>query len=97
MSDDLERAIDAVPEDRRAFIRKLVIGTAVAAPVVSSFTMTGVQAVYAQTPATSAPRTTTTQPGSTTSTSTTTTNPNTTTTTTNPNTTSTTQNPNQVP
>lgn len=96
MSDDLERAIEAVPDGRRAFIRKLVIGGAVAAPVVSSFTMTGVQAVYAQTPGTSAPRSTTTQPGET-STTTTTTNPNTTTTTTNPNTTQTTQNPNLVP
>ena len=43
MSEDLERAIGP---DRRTFIKRLVIGTAFAAPVVSSFTMSGVQAVF---------------------------------------------------
>jgi len=43
VSEDLERAIGP---DRRTFIKRLVIGTAFAAPVVSSFTMSGVQAVF---------------------------------------------------
>jgi hypothetical protein len=41
--EDLERAVGP---DRRTFIKRLVIGTAFAAPVVSSFTMSGVQAVF---------------------------------------------------
>jgi hypothetical protein len=32
-------------QDRRTFIKRLVIGTAFAAPVVSSFTMAGVSAI----------------------------------------------------
>ena len=36
----------AVGPDRRAFLKRLLIGTAFAAPVVSSFTMTGVGAVF---------------------------------------------------
>jgi hypothetical protein len=43
VSEDLERAVGP---DRRTFIRGLVIGSAFAAPVVSSFTMSGVQAVF---------------------------------------------------
>lgn len=68
---------------RRGFIKKLAIGTAFAAPVVSSFSMSGVSAAYAQTPTASGQvdSTDATTPNSTT----TTTNPNTTTTTTNPN------------
>lgn len=42
MSDEVEGAIGP---DRRAFIKRLVIGTAFAVPVVSSFTMVGVQSV----------------------------------------------------
>jgi hypothetical protein len=47
MSEDLEREFRT---DRRTFIKRLVIGTAFAAPVVSSFTMSGVQAVFGSTP-----------------------------------------------
>ena len=36
----------AVGPDRRTFIKRLLVGTAFAAPVVSSFTMTGVGAVF---------------------------------------------------
>jgi hypothetical protein len=43
MTDDLERAIGP---DRRTFIKRLVVATAFAAPAVSSFTMSGVQAVF---------------------------------------------------
>jgi len=43
MTDDLERAIGP---DRRSFIKRLVVTTAFAAPAVSSFTMSGVQAVF---------------------------------------------------
>jgi len=42
MSEDVERAFEP---DRRTFIKRLVIGTAFAAPVISSFTMAGVSAV----------------------------------------------------
>jgi hypothetical protein len=47
MSEDLERALGP---DRRTFVKRLVIGTAFAAPIVSSFTMTGVKAVFGATP-----------------------------------------------
>jgi hypothetical protein len=47
VSDDLERAVGP---DRRTFVKRLVIGTAFAAPVVSTFTMTGVKAVFGSTP-----------------------------------------------
>jgi hypothetical protein len=43
VSEELERAIG---HDRRTFIKRLVIGTAFAAPVVSSVTMGGVQALF---------------------------------------------------
>jgi hypothetical protein len=42
VTDDLERAVGP---DRRTFIRRLVVGTAFAAPVVASFRMSGVTAV----------------------------------------------------
>ena len=45
-------------EGRRAFLKKMAIGGAFAAPVVSSFSMTGVSAAYAQTPTASGPPTT---------------------------------------
>ncbi len=47
MSEDVERAFGP---DRRTFIKRLVVGAAFAAPVVSSFTMSGVQSVFASTP-----------------------------------------------
>jgi hypothetical protein len=47
VSEDLERALGP---DRRTFVKRLVIGTAFAAPVVSSFTMSGVKAVFGSTP-----------------------------------------------
>jgi hypothetical protein len=51
-----EEILERVGDDRRSFLRKMVIGTAFAAPVVSSFSLHGMQAVFAQTPATSATR-----------------------------------------
>ena len=61
MSEDVERAFG---HDRRTFIKRLVIGTAFAAPVISSFTMAGVSAVSgSSTPRGINPNTTpTTQP-----------------------------------
>ncbi|MFN8027994.1 MAG: hypothetical protein U0W40_17005 [Acidimicrobiia bacterium] len=44
---ELDGALEHVDDGRRAFIKKAVIGTALAVPVVSSFTMSGVQAVHA--------------------------------------------------
>jgi hypothetical protein len=78
--DDLSAFGDAGP-DRRAFLKRLIIGTAFVVPVVSTFTMSGVGSVFA-----SAPRSTTlatnTNTTDTTTTTTTTTVPITTTTTT---------------
>jgi hypothetical protein len=50
VSQEFEQAIDGVDSGRRAFLKKMAVTTAFAAPVVSSFTMTGIKAVYAQTP-----------------------------------------------
>ncbi len=80
MSDDFEAATEGLGDGRRAFLKKMAIGTAFTVPVVSSFTMAGIQAVYAQTPTSSgqvspsnaAKTTTTTQPNTTPSTTTTT-------------------------
>ncbi len=47
MAEDFDAAIEA--NGRRAFLKKLAIGTAFATPVVSSFSMSGINAVYAQT------------------------------------------------
>ena len=49
MSDDLEPGvfdsiIGSASHDRRTFLRRLVIGTAFAVPIVSSFSMTGLAA-----------------------------------------------------
>ncbi|HEX5587788.1 MAG TPA: hypothetical protein VFZ17_10795 [Acidimicrobiia bacterium] len=75
MSQDFEAALDGVDGDRRSFLKKMAITTAFAAPVVSSFTMTGIKAVYAQTPSVSSqvspsnatsPTTTTAPPSTTT-------------------------------
>lgn len=41
-------ALDAVGDSRRRFVKRLVVGTAFAAPVVSSFSMNGVNTVFAQ-------------------------------------------------
>ena len=41
---------EAVGPDRRTFLKRLVIGAAFAAPVVASFTMSGVQSVFASSP-----------------------------------------------
>ena len=50
MSEDFDAATEGLGDDRRRFLKKMVIGTAFTVPVVSSFTMAGIQAVYAQTP-----------------------------------------------
>jgi hypothetical protein len=43
-----EDALDAVGSSRRRFVTRLAVGTAFAAPVVSSFSMNGVSTVFAQ-------------------------------------------------
>ncbi len=48
MSDDVERVISEAAYGRRTFLRRLAIGSAFAVPVVSSFSMAGIQAVSAQ-------------------------------------------------
>ncbi len=81
MADEFEAALEGVDAGRRSFLKKLAIGSAFAVPAVSSFTMTGIKAVYAQTPSVSGQvsggavsTTTTTQaPNQTTTTTTTTT------------------------
>ncbi len=50
MSEDFEAATERLGDGRRAFLKKMAVGTAFTVPVVSSFTMAGIQAVYAQTP-----------------------------------------------
>jgi hypothetical protein len=47
MSDDVEREISEGAYGRRTFLRRLAIGSAFAVPVVSSFSMAGIQAVSA--------------------------------------------------
>ena len=66
MPEDLEGALESVGNDRRAFLKKMVVGTAFAVPVVSSFSMAGVQAAFAQTPPLSPRQPATTTPGGTT-------------------------------
>jgi hypothetical protein len=75
MGDDLDGVIESAGHDRRTFLRRLVVGSAFAVPIVSSFSMAGIQAVYAQTPTASGQRTapSSTTPGSTTTSSSTTT------------------------
>ena len=53
MSDEFEAATEGLGDGRRSFLKKMAIGTAFTVPVVSSFTMAGIQAVYAQTPTSS--------------------------------------------
>ena len=50
MHDDFDEALADADDGRRSFLKKLAVGTAFAAPAVSSFTMTGIKAAYAQTP-----------------------------------------------
>jgi hypothetical protein len=50
VSEDFEAATEGLGDGRRSFLKKMAIGTAFTVPVVSSFTMAGIQAVYAQTP-----------------------------------------------
>ena len=50
MSQDFDQALDGVDDSRRSFLKKMAVTSAFAVPVVSSFTMTGIKAVYAQTP-----------------------------------------------
>jgi hypothetical protein len=59
-TNDLDAALDHLGTDRRTFLRKLAIGTAVVAPVVTSFSMSGMQAAYAQSVGASGATTTTT-------------------------------------
>lgn len=51
LSDDLDAALDA--SGRRSFLKKAALGAAFVPPAVSSFTMSGISAVYAQTPSVS--------------------------------------------
>lgn len=53
MSENFEAATEGLDDGRRQFLKKMAIGTAFTVPVVSSFTMAGIQAVYAQTPSAS--------------------------------------------
>jgi hypothetical protein len=56
MSDDARDEIfDRVGDDRRAFLKKMVIGSAFAVPVVSTFSLTGMQASFAQSATSSKP------------------------------------------
>ena len=48
VSDDVEREISEAAYGRRTFLRRLAVGSAFAVPVVSSFSMAGIQAVSAQ-------------------------------------------------
>ena len=107
MSEDLDAALEPLGSDRRSFLKKVAIGSVFATPVVSSFTMSGIEAVYAQTPSSSGTdvkaageeQTTTTESSTTTTEApaTTTTTEAPTTTTTEPPTTTTTRRGNQNP
>jgi hypothetical protein len=46
MAPDIEPLNDAVGPDRRTFVKALVVGTVFAAPIVSSFTMSGIESVF---------------------------------------------------
>jgi hypothetical protein len=56
MADESQRAdgadpsglLDSVVPDRRTFVKRVAIGAAFATPVVSSFSMSGVNSVFAQ-------------------------------------------------
>jgi hypothetical protein len=87
---DRDEIFDHVGDDRRAFLKKMAIGTAFAVPIVSSFSLTGMQASFAQTASSSAPAATSTSTSSTTTTAAPTTTTTTTSTTTSTTTTTTT-------
>jgi hypothetical protein len=70
LSDEI---LDRVGDDRRSFLKKMVVGTAFAVPVVSSFSLHGMQSAFGQTPTTSVPPSTTATTATTTTTTTTTT------------------------
>ena len=93
MTDDFEAATEGLGDGRRAFLKKMAVGTAFTVPVVSSFTMTGIKAVYAQSATASGQVSGNNASASTTTSSTTTTTlpPNSTTTTLPPNSTTTTE------
>jgi hypothetical protein len=88
MSDANEEIFDKVGDDRRSFMKKMVVGTAFAVPVISTFSLTGMQASFAQSATSSRPAVapasvaTTAAPTTTTSTTSTTTTTTTTTSTT---------------
>lgn len=42
----IDAALSHLGADRRRFLKRLAVGTAVAAPIVSSFSMTGMNAAY---------------------------------------------------
>jgi hypothetical protein len=56
VSEDFEAATEGLGDGRRSFLKKMAVGTAFTVPVVSSFTMAGIKAVYAQTPTASGAR-----------------------------------------
>lgn len=68
--DDAGEILDHVGGDRRDFLKKMVVGTAFAVPVISSFSLHGMQAAFAQSPTASAGGTTATTAGTETTTST---------------------------
>jgi hypothetical protein len=53
---------EQVGHDRRQFIKRLAVGSAFAVPVVSSFSMSGVNTVFAQSAEVSGETTTTAEP-----------------------------------
>ena len=71
--DEAGEILDHVGGDRRDFLKKMVVGTAFAVPVISSFSLHGMQAAFAQSPTASAGGTTPTTAGTTTTSTTTTT------------------------
>lgn len=48
-SEDSSELFDQLPPSRRTFVKRVAIGAAFATPVVSSFSMSGINSVYAQT------------------------------------------------
>jgi len=46
MAPDVERLGDALGPDRRSFVKGLVASTVFAAPIISSFTMSGIESVF---------------------------------------------------
>ena len=55
MSDANDEIFDKVGDDRRSFMKKMVVGTAFAVPVISTFSLTGMQASFAQSATSSQP------------------------------------------